>query len=164
MFDQVEQLLGVLNGTCNYILTRCQRDGLDYGSALEAAQESGFAEADPYLDVSGKDTAQKLGILVGILTRRSCRAEAISCEGIEDVSSADHQAADELGFRIKLLGSYRPARMNAARGDADLGTHAELSAVRELGRCIVQDDRAVDLGKKPVGRFLIVSNDALGVA
>lgn len=106
IFDQVERLFGILNGTCNFILTRCQRDGASYAAALEEAQRAGFAEPDPRLDVSGADTAQKLAILASMISGRRCALEDIFVEGIERLETADHLAAEEIGCRVKLLGCY----------------------------------------------------------
>jgi homoserine dehydrogenase len=106
IFDRVERLFGILNGTTNFILTRCQEDQIAYADALARAQRAGFAEADPTLDVSGADTAQKLAILVGLITGRQCPTKAISIQGIEQLTMEDHRAAQEIGCRIKLLASY----------------------------------------------------------
>lgn len=106
IFDKVERLFGILNGTCNFILTRCQRDGVSYAAALEEAQRAGFAEPDPKLDVSGADTAQKLAILASMISGKRCALDDVFVEGIETLSTADHLAAEEIGCRIKLLGCY----------------------------------------------------------
>jgi homoserine dehydrogenase len=106
IFDRVERLFGILNGTTNFILTRCQRDGATYERALAEAQAAGFAEADPTLDVSGADTAQKLAILVGLISGKPCATSSIPVLGITDLSPQDHAAAEEVGCRIKLLASY----------------------------------------------------------
>lgn len=117
VFDRTERLIGILNGTCNFILTRCLQAGLTYEAALAEAQERGFAEADPTLDVSGADTAQKLSILIGLLTGKRCDVSRIGTTGIETIEPADHRAAKELGYALKLLGLYRrgpPARARVA--------------------------------------------------
>jgi homoserine dehydrogenase len=106
IFDQVDRLFGILNGTCNFILTRCQRDGASYEAALKEAQLAGFAEPDPRLDVSGADTAQKLAILAELISGKRCTERAVSVEGIERLVRADHLAAEEIDCRIKLLASY----------------------------------------------------------
>lgn len=114
VFDRVDRLFGILNGTCNYILTRL-RDGLTYPDALAEAQRSGFAEADPTLDVSGADTAQKLAILAGLLTRGSCPVDRIATFGIERIGREDDLAAEELGYRLKLLALFRRGAENHVR-------------------------------------------------
>ncbi len=107
IFDRVDRLIGILNGTCNFILSRCAQANLSYDEALREAQDNGFAEADPTLDVTGADTAQKLAILVALLSGGSCAPERIGTTGIERIARADHLAAKELGFALKLLALYR---------------------------------------------------------
>ncbi|MEQ8273943.1 MAG: homoserine dehydrogenase [Deltaproteobacteria bacterium] len=115
VFDRVDRLFGILNGTCNFILTSGQRDGRGYREALAQAQELGFAEADPTLDVSGMDTAQKLSILASLLTNQRATIDDLAVTGIEDIRVEDHRAAEELGYRIKLLGLYRAGETAALR-------------------------------------------------
>ncbi len=97
-------MLGILNGTCNYILTRMEREGLTFEACLAEAQRLGYAEADPSFDVDGLDTAHKLAILSSIAFTTAIDADAVVTEGIRGVEPADIAAARELGFRIKLLG------------------------------------------------------------
>jgi homoserine dehydrogenase len=115
IFDRVDRLIGILNGTCNFILSRCARGGRSYAEALREAQANGFAEADPTLDVSGADTAQKLAILVSLLGGGSCAPERVSTTGIEAIAREDHLAAEELGYVIKLLALYRRGERHAVR-------------------------------------------------
>ncbi len=105
--NRVTRLMGVLNGTCNYILTRMEAEDAPYARVLEAAQRLGYAEADPSFDVGGIDAAQKLALLAA--TAFGCRVDfdGISVEGIERVSLADIEHAAELGYRIRLLGVAR---------------------------------------------------------
>jgi homoserine dehydrogenase len=98
------RLYGILNGTCNYILTRMEQDKLSFAECLKDAQRLGYAEADPTFDVEGFDTAQKLAILASIAFGTKVDPEAIYVEGISSIQPADLAAADELGYRIKLLG------------------------------------------------------------
>ena len=95
---------GILNGTCNYILTRMEREKLSFADCLADAQKLGYAEADPSFDVDGHDTAQKLSILASLAFGTKVDPEAIYVEGISSITPADLDAADELGYRIKLLG------------------------------------------------------------
>jgi len=102
--DEVLSISAILNGTCNYILTRMEQSpGLSCKQAVAEAQKKGFAEADPTLDISGMDTAQKLSILVRKAFRTRVLPESIDLQGITEVSNVDVQAAGEMGFRIKLL-------------------------------------------------------------
>jgi homoserine dehydrogenase len=98
------RVMGVLNGTCNYILTRMQAEDAPYAQVLEAAQRLGYAEADPSFDVGGNDAAQKLALLATIAFGTAVELETMTVEGIERVSLADIEHAAELGYRIKLLG------------------------------------------------------------
>jgi homoserine dehydrogenase len=102
--NAITRVVGVLNGTCNYILTEMERTGVAYGKVLEDAQRLGYAEADPTFDVGGFDAAQKLALLAAIAFSRRVDYESLLIEGIERVSLADIEHAAELGYRIKLLG------------------------------------------------------------
>jgi homoserine dehydrogenase len=102
--NSIERVYGILNGTCNYILSRMEREQLSFEECLAEAQKLGYAEADPTFDIGGFDTAHKLAILTSLAFGTRIAAQAIDIEGIERVSLADIEAADELGFRIKLLG------------------------------------------------------------
>jgi homoserine dehydrogenase len=102
--NAIGRVMGVLNGTCNYILTRMQAEDAPYEQVLEAAQRLGYAEADPSFDVGGIDAAQKLAILATIAFGAPVDLESMIVEGIERVSLADIEHAAELGYRIKLLG------------------------------------------------------------
>lgn len=100
----VERVYGILNGTCNYILTRMETEALSFAECLAEAQRLGYAEVDPSFDIGGQDTAHKLAILTALAFGTTIDPEAIAVEGIESISLADIQAAAELGYRIKLLG------------------------------------------------------------
>jgi len=95
---------GILNGTCNYILTRMEREKLSFADCLADAQKLGYAEADPTFDVEGHDTAQKLAILASIAFGIKVDESAVFVEGISSISPEDLEAAEELGYRVKLLG------------------------------------------------------------
>jgi len=102
--SQISRVYGILNGTCNYILTRMHQERLSFAACLKEAQKLGYAEADPTFDVGGFDTAHKLAILTSLAFGTEVDAEAVHVEGIESISLADLEAADELGYRVKLLG------------------------------------------------------------
>ena len=101
--NRIESLYGILNGTTNYILTKMTDEGGTFESALREAQERGYAEADPSMDVDGTDAAQKLAILSRIAFRAPFRTGDIFCEGIRDIRDQDIEYARELGYTIKLL-------------------------------------------------------------
>ncbi len=105
--NRFSQVFGILNGTCNYILSEMRETGRDFADVLIEAQELGFAEADPSFDVDGIDAAHKLAILTSLAFGVEIDFEAVHVEGIGHVSPLDIQFADELGYRIKLLGITR---------------------------------------------------------
>jgi len=98
------RVYGILNGTCNYILSRMAQDRLAFADCLSDAQRLGYAEADPSFDVEGHDTAQKLAILASLAFGTKVAPDAVYVEGISSITLADLDAANELGYRIKLLG------------------------------------------------------------
>jgi homoserine dehydrogenase len=98
------RIYGILNGTCNYILSRMEQDRLPFDDILRDAQRLGYAEADPTFDVEGFDTAQKLAILASLSFGTKLDPKAIYVEGISSITLADLDAAGELGYRVKLLG------------------------------------------------------------
>ncbi|MCP5367419.1 MAG: homoserine dehydrogenase [Hyphomicrobiales bacterium] len=98
------RVYGILNGTCNYILTTMRETGREFADVLREAQELGYAEADPSFDVDGVDTAHKLAILASVAFGCEVDFQAVHVEGIRQISAEDIQFADELGYRIKLLG------------------------------------------------------------
>ena len=102
--NRVTRLYGIMNGTCNYILTTMEREGLTFEACLAEAQRLGYAEADPTFDIEGNDTAHKLAILTSLAFGTEIAADDIYLEGISNISIEDIRAADELGYRIKLLG------------------------------------------------------------
>ncbi len=101
--NNIRRISGILNGTCNYMLTRMELEGLDYADCLREAQRLGYAEADPTFDVGGFDAGHKLAILTSLAFGTAIDAEAMSIEGIASIAPLDLKMADELGFRIKLL-------------------------------------------------------------
>jgi len=101
--NRIEALYGIVNGTCNYILTAMTQKGQSYQEALSQAQKDGLAEADPTLDVSGMDSAHKLTILSSLAFQEQVNLEEIPCEGINSLKAEDVQAGQELGYIIKLL-------------------------------------------------------------
>ncbi len=102
--NTVSRVYGIMNGTCNYILTRMWEEGISFEDCLADAQRLGYAEADPTFDIEGNDTAHKLALLTSLAFGTQIAADDIYLEGISNISLADIRAADELGYRIKLLG------------------------------------------------------------
>lgn len=107
--NKIERVMGVMNGTCNYILTVMENTGADYADVLKDAQELGYAESDPTVDVGGFDAAHKLSLLAATAFGTQVDFEGVKIEGIERISLTDIKDAADMGYRIKLLGV---ARMN----------------------------------------------------
>jgi len=101
--NRVKSILGILNGTCNYILTQMEHEGVAFDVALAEAQEAGYAEADPTLDIDGFDTAHKAVVLAALAYGIHVSPEDILIEGIRDEQGVDLAFAAELGYRLKLL-------------------------------------------------------------
>ena len=102
--NQVTRVVGVMNGTCNYILTRMQDAGLPYDTVFEEANALGYLEADPNLDVGGIDAGHKLALLSSIAFGTQVSFDDVRLEGIQQISIDDINRAEDLGYRIKLLG------------------------------------------------------------
>ena len=105
--NEIDAVYGILNGTCNFILTRMLEHRASYAHALTEAQRLGYAEADPRLDVEGIDSAHKLAVLASLAMRRSCALDRIPVAGIADIDLVDLTAAHELGYACKLLAIAR---------------------------------------------------------
>ena len=102
--NRVKRVYGILNGTCNYILTQMQSENRAFDDVLKEAQALGYAEADPTFDIGGFDAAHKLALLTSLAFGTRVAFEQIHVEGIQSITQADIEAADSLGYRIKLLG------------------------------------------------------------
>ncbi|MFT4717485.1 MAG: homoserine dehydrogenase [Paracoccaceae bacterium] len=102
--NQISRVMGVMNGTCNYILTRMENEGLGYNALFEEADKLGYLEADPNLDVGGIDAGHKLALLSSIAFGTKVNFAGVELEGIQRVSITDIEQARDMGFRIKLLG------------------------------------------------------------
>ncbi len=105
MANQITGLFGILNGTCNYILTQMTQHGESYADALQGAKDQGYAEADETLDVSGADAAQKLAVLASLAYGVNITESDVHCHGIDTLDLDDVRFGDELGFDIKLIAS-----------------------------------------------------------
>jgi homoserine dehydrogenase len=101
--NRFKNIIGILNGTTNYILTRMTRDNLDYSQALRLAQQNGFAEQDPASDVTGTDAARKLAILARLAYNTNLKLDEIYRQGITELSAVDVTVASEMGYAIKLI-------------------------------------------------------------
>ena len=106
--NEIHGIHGILNGTCNYILTRMEHEGLPFAAVLEEAQKAGYAEADPGLDIDGWDTAHKAVILASLAYGFHVPTEQVPVEGIRNLDDFDVGLARELGYTLKLLAVARP--------------------------------------------------------
>jgi len=102
--NHIQRMMGIVNGTTNYILTRMSEDGMDFNEALKEAQALGYAEANPKNDIEGYDAARKVAILASIAFNSRVKDDMVSVEGITGISSWDIKYAEELGYVIKMLG------------------------------------------------------------
>jgi homoserine dehydrogenase len=101
--DQVTKVMGIVNGTTNFMLTRMDEDGADYAEVFDEANALGYLESDPTLDVGGHDAAAKAAIIAELAFHTRVTIDDVYCEGITEVTTADMKAAREMGFAIKLL-------------------------------------------------------------
>ncbi|OHE11275.1 MAG: homoserine dehydrogenase [Sulfurimonas sp. RIFOXYD12_FULL_36_11] len=119
--NHIESIMGILNGTCNYMMTKMTNEGVAYNAVLKEAQELGYAEADPTFDVGGYDAAHKLLILSSIAYGIDAKPEDILIEGIQNISQDDIAFAKEFGYVIKLLGIAKKDK-----NEVELRVHASL--------------------------------------
>jgi homoserine dehydrogenase len=121
--NRIQTVIGIINGTTNYILTRMTEEGADFSEVLAEAQQLGYAEADPTADVDGYDAADKIAILAAIAFNGRIKREQIDCEGIRQINATDISYADDLGFVIKLLAI---AKANADNDSLQVRVHPTL--------------------------------------
>ena len=114
--NRITHLYGIVNGTCNYILTRKTLEGADFTAVLQDAQAQGYAEAEPSLDVDGYDAQHKIGILASLAHGFWVKPEDIYVEGIRGITRTDIQFANQLGYTIKLLGIIKRVEGRGAKG------------------------------------------------
>jgi len=119
--NRITHLYGIVNGTCNYILTRMKLEGADFGAVLKDAQAQGYAEAEPSLDVDGYDAQHKIGILASLAHGFWVKPQDIYVEGIRSITRSDIQFANQLGYTIKLLGIIKQTEGKASGASAAAG-------------------------------------------
>lgn len=105
--EKLDKVMGILNGTCNYILTKMRNEGMEFADALKLAQDKGYAERNPDADILGHDTARKIAILASLVSGKRVRYESVNCEGITKIDKIDFKYAEKLNANIKLLGFYK---------------------------------------------------------
>lgn len=136
--NEVRRVYGILNGTCNYILTKMQDEHLAFDDVLKEAQAKGYAEADPTFDVGGFDAAHKLALLTSLAFGTRIPTDEIYVEGIQSITASDIDAAAELGYRIKLLGvaERTPTGIEARVHPAFVPEEATLAQVSGVTNCV----------------------------
>jgi len=157
--NKISRVSGILNGTCNYILSRMEAEGLDFAQCLKAAQELGYAEADPTFDIEGYDTAHKLALLSALAFGTEVDGDAVYVEGISNVTPLDLEMAEELGFRIKLLGVAE----RTAQGVEQRVHPTFVSRASQLAS-VMGVTNAVAIEAEPVGTVTLVGPGAGGGA
>lgn len=125
--NHIESIMGIMNGTCNYMMTKMMNEGVGFDAILKEAQELGYAEADPTFDIGGFDAAHKLLILASIAYGIDAKPEDILIEGIENVTQDDIAFAKEFGYQIKLLGIAK-----RSNDEVELRVHAALIDTNEM--------------------------------
>ncbi|WP_373988277.1 homoserine dehydrogenase [Duganella sp. BuS-21] len=129
--NRIEWLAGIINGTTNFILSEMRDKGLDFGTALKQAQELGYAEADPTFDIEGVDAAHKATIMSAIAFGIPVQFDKAHVEGISKLNAVDIKYAEQLGYRIKLLGIAKRATVNGKEG-VELRVHPTLIPSKRL--------------------------------
>ena len=153
--NRIDALVGIVNGTCNVILTRMTRNGWSYEQALKEAQEKGYAEADPTLDVSGRDAAQKLALLAGLAFNVRVTEADVHVEGIDTLQGGEIAFAKELGYVIKLL-----AIAERVNGRLALRVHPTLVHVDDVLAEVSGSFNAISVYGNAVGHVLFYGRGA----
>ncbi len=139
--NQVHRVYGILNGTCNYILTQMTEHRRSFEDVLKEAQEKGYAEADPTFDVDGFDTAHKLAILASLAFGTQVALDEMHVEGIRTIADSDIDAAEDMGFRIKLLGvaTRTPSGIETRVHPAMVPKHSAIAEVSGVTNAVAID-------------------------
>ncbi|MDQ7066719.1 MAG: homoserine dehydrogenase [Sulfurimonas sp.] len=157
--NHIESIMGIMNGTCNYMMTEMTNNGVSYDAILKEAQDLGYAEADPVFDVGGFDAAHKLLILASIAYGIDAKPEDILIEGIDNVRSEDIAFAKEFGYAIKLLGIAKKDG-----NEVELRVHASLIKQEEMIAKIDGVMNAISVVGDKVGETLYYGPGAGGDA
>ena len=143
--NTISRVYGILNGTCNYILTLMLKEGRSFADVLKEAQAQGYAEADPTFDIGGFDTAHKLALLTTLAFGTRTAFDSVYIEGIETITPADIEAADDLGYRIKLLGvaSRTESGIEQRVHPTMVPKHTVIASVDGVSNCVAIDGNFV---------------------
>lgn len=150
--NRIQTVIGIINGTTNYILTQMTEDGADFDEVLAEAQKLGYAEADPTADVDGYDAADKIAILAAIAFGGRIKREAIACEGIRKINATDISYADDLGFVIKLLAI---AKANSDSDSLQVRVHPTLVSKNHPLANVNGVNNAILVEGEPLGQVML---------
>ena len=153
--NKIEKIYGILNGTCNYILTQMAQNNQSFETALKKAQELGYAEAEPSLDIDGIDTAHKIVILASLAYGNWINPKSVYVEGIRNISLPDIKYAKDLGYTIKLFGIAK--RMN---DDIEVRVHPVMIPNTTIMASINEANNGIFIEGKPVGGTLFYGKGA----
>jgi homoserine dehydrogenase len=153
--NKFKSLHGIINGTCNYILTEMTQKDLNFGQALAAAQAKGFAESNPTLDINGMDSANKLAILVSLTMGKFINAEKVYTEGITQISHHDIEHAESLDLTIKLL-----AIAKKANHEIEARVHPTLISKKHALADVNGIENALFVNASPMGDVLLCGDGA----
>ncbi|MFP4163671.1 MAG: homoserine dehydrogenase [Chitinispirillaceae bacterium] len=154
--NEIITIRTIINGTCNYILTRMTAEGLPFKQVLKEAQENGYAEADPELDIGGGDTGHKVAILASLVSGGYLPFDQISIEGITSITKDDIEFAQEMGYTLKLLGVIKKTGMK----ELDVRVHPVMLRDDHILASVSDVFNAVLLEGDAVGQILIYGKGA----
>lgn len=154
--NRLHAVMGIVNGTTNYILTRMQNEGADFAEVLADAQRLGYAEADPTADVDGLDAADKIAILASLAFGGRIKLSEVHCEGIRQVSAADIAYAEKLGFVIKLVAIARRESQTSSSEDERLQVRVHPTLVPKAHPLASVNDvyNAILIEGDPIGQVM----------
>lgn len=153
--NHVKSMYGILNGTCNYILTRMEEEQLSFAQALKEARKNGYAEADPGLDIDGTDSAHKAVILASLAYGFYVPMKSVAVEGIRNLNSIDIRYAKDLGYRIKML-----AVIKESNGEIEIRVHPALVPINHIMASVSGVFNAVFIEGDGVGNILCYGQGA----
>jgi len=156
VINQIHGIYGILNGTCNFIITKMQNESMDYDEALKLAQDKGFAEADPSFDVNGNDAGQKLALLSGIAFDTFISEDSVQVEGIAEIRQMDLSIAESMGWIIRLLGIAKISD----DGSCLLRVHPAMIPENHILAHVQDEKNAVLFDSSHSGPSLIMGNGA----
>jgi homoserine dehydrogenase len=153
--NHIRSMSGILNGTCNYILSKIEAEGVSFDEALDEAQRKGYAEADPTLDVGGFDTAHKIAILAALAYGMEINLKDVYVEGISNITPLDIEFADQFGYRIKLL-----AISKILDNRVEARVHPTMISFKNLLASISGTVNAITISGDAVGDILLYGRGA----